>query len=383
MNTKVYIAGTGAVSSAGSLGDAWTALISGKHSITSDSDRGLLGVIPEPYESSLNDLHYQKCYRSYDRVCLLALMASLDASRRSDLSGYGTIYGSSRGATISIEQQHLAFIENKRIHALTSPMTTAGTLSAAVAKHCVGEDAGLSLSVSSACATGLHALGVGYGMIKAGVLPGALVGGAEAANTDFTLQQLKEARVYSRKPESIDGFPYRPFGDSRDGMILGEGSAALVLSKEHSDVEVVGYGAATEKATMTGITGDGLKRSITAALNSAGLTPSNISVVVGHGAGTRRGDLAELNAYKSIFASEPPPLTSFKWLTGHMLGASAAFSLAMAVEGLRRGSMPMLPYPSELLGGVMEPVKLKSRSAVLVCGLGFGGNAGAVILVKE
>jgi len=385
VSSKVYIASTGSISSAGNTEEGLSLLTSGDHRITLDPKLGLLGSLPDQYELILKDLSHQKAYRNYDRVCLLSLMASFDASRKldqEDLKGYGVIFGSSRGATTSIEQQHKIFTENKRIHALTSPMTTAGTLSASIAKHCIGEAAGLSLSVSSACATGLHALGVGYGMIKAGILPGALVGGAEAANTSFTLKQLQEARVYSRQSELTGTHPYSPFGDTRDGMILGEGAAALLLTNQPTDIEVKGYGAATEKATMTGITGEGLERSIHAALKLSELEPNDISMIVGHGAGTKRGDLAELNAYRSIF-SKLPTITSFKWLTGHMLGASAAFSLAIAAEGLRRGSIPRLPYATELLGDVPEPVTLSRGSAVLVCGLGFGGNAGAVVLVRS
>jgi 3-oxoacyl-(acyl-carrier-protein) synthase len=145
---------------------------------------------------------------------------------------------------------------------------------------------------------------------------------------------------------------------------------------------IAGYGAATETGTMTGISTDGhaLQTAILQALEQAELSPSGIDLIVGHGAGTRKGDEAEFQAYRAVFGEEIPQLTFHKWMTGHMFGASAACSVALAVEHMLSRQIPALPYWPEAgtaLG--MRPMSRKIE-AILVAALGFGGNAAALVL---
>lgn len=166
-------------------------------------------------------------------------------------------------------------------------------------------------------------------------------------------------------------------------MVLSEGAVLLYLEAEPEDaalIELVGWGAATESATLTGVSeqGQGLEEAVRQALRKACIDVEAIDLIVGHGAGTKKGDAAELSVYSRLFPSQPP-LVWHKWCTGHMLGASATYSLMLAAEHLRSGQLPPHPYLPEM--HPMRSSRILSRNRyALVWSMGFGGNACAVIV---
>jgi 3-oxoacyl-(acyl-carrier-protein) synthase len=400
----VYVVGRGAVTPAGlRLAAAWEALRQGMPRIAHEDPSLILEGLPtgrEPLlpcgrlgadaEAELARLGDEKRWRTSDRAVLLGVLAAREARAEAWPAEAGAaaqrlavVMGSSRGATATLEREHGRFLDKGKVAPSTSPQSTAGAFAAAVAQDLGG--CGLSLSVSSACATGLNAIGTAFALLSAGVADRALAGGAEASLTPFTLAQLKAAQVAAKAPSRL--YPCRPLHPSRSGMIPAEGAACLALTTEGRDAgaaplaRVLGFGSATEAATATGISegGDALVEALRQALAHAGCSPRDVALIVGHGASTLKGDAAELEAYRRVFGGELPPLTFHKWLTGHMIGASAAFSAALATEHLRTGEVPELPYWDDEMPIPGTAARVRG-DVVVVAGLGFGGNASALVL---
>ncbi len=397
MGRNVYVTGRGTQSPAGaSFERSWRALERGKPCFTLDDDYGYLGRLGPDGEEALAALRLDRRLKAQDRGVLMGVLAAREAwseARGARSAGRlaerppgrtAVIMGSSRGATGTIEREFERFSAKGTVALSASPASTAGAFASAVAQD-LGLD-GLSLAVSSACATGLNALGVAYALVTSGIADHAIAGGAEASLTPFTLAQLDTIGVrMSRNGSAL--FPCRPMHPLRSGLLAAEGAACLALSARPETLgggplaRVAGFGAATEGATLTGISADGqvLVDAIEQALEQAGLDQSAIDLVVGHGAGTLKGDAAEITAYRRVFGVNLPALTFHKWLTGHMIGASAAFSAALAVRSLETGEVPALPYADD--GELGFPTVPRRRVGnVLVTALGFGGNASALVL---
>ncbi len=300
------------------------------------------------------------------------------------------VFSSSRGATHILEREHGKFVRGERIDVRCSPQSTAGAFSSRVA-HEFGFD-GISLSVSAACVSSLHAIVVACSLLQSRFTNTVVVGGSEAPLTGFTIEQMRRLRVLGVF-EQNDPFPYRPFHPSRSGLVLGEGSAALVLSRDSGKLpvaKIVGVGAATEGAlnqSATGVdpNGRGLQQSILMACRSARLELEQIDAIVAHGAGTKAGDAAEMAAYNVLFGDFPeqPFLTTFKWATGHLLGAGGILACCIASAGLRDWKLPGLPYQQDF-GGEFSKNGAKEVYAdtILITGLGFGGQSAAVLLAR-
>jgi 3-oxoacyl-(acyl-carrier-protein) synthase len=397
MPRNVYVTGRGAVSPAGaSFAQSWQALQRGKPCFTLDDDLGYLGRLAPDAEEAVAGLRLDRRLKVHDRAVLLGVLAARQAWSEArgarEIGRLGerppgraaVVMGSSRGATGTIERELESFAASARVSLQASPTTTAGAFASTISQD-LGLD-GLSLALSSACTTGLNALGVAFSLVSGGFADHALAGGAEASLTKFTLAQLDAVGVRTAKRGSAL-YPCRPMHPQRSGLLAAEGAACLALSARPESLgggplaQVLGFGAATEGATLTGISSDGqvLVNAIEQALEQAGLDPGGVDLVVGHGAGTMKGDAAELTAYRRVFGAAMPALTFHKWLVGHMIGASAAFSAALAVRVLETGEVPPLPYAdADELGFLAVPVQ--RVETVLVTALGFGGNASALVL---
>lgn len=388
--SEVFIVGRGCLTAAGADFNAnWRGLIRGVPALKTDPIFGMAGRLHEGAESFLQkSIKQSKRLRRADRAVQLGVLAAREAWAESQLEPgrlCATIIGSSRGATQTIEQEHGRFLERGCTSVQTSPATTAGSLASVVAQE-LGVN-GPVMSVSSACATGLVAIGTAFGLLKAGLAVQALAGGSEASLTAFTRAQLHAVSVLDPSPSML--FPLRPMHPERNGMVAGEGAACVAIAthealREQRQViplaRIAGYGAASESTSATGIspTGEVLIQAVRRAIAYAQIDLSDIDLIVGHGAGTRQGDDAEIRAYDTLFGHKHrPPLTLHKWLTGHMLGASAAHSAALATAHLMTGQVPALPYWDEVDDRVFEP-----RYA-LITALGFGGIAAALILARD
>jgi 3-oxoacyl-(acyl-carrier-protein) synthase len=382
---KVFINSASLISAAGlGLEEHLQALKHGHSCIQYNDGSDLGGRIQSKHESLLGALRKRQKHGEHaDRGVLLGVVAAEAAMQgdQVDREQLAVVVGSSRGATNSWEASYEQFLESGDVGVTTSPQTTPGTFASSIA-NAVGAQ-GPAQFVSAACTSGLVALATGWSHLISGVASNVLVNAAESAMTPFSYKMFERAKILAKSPSIL--FPMRPFHPGRTGMVPGEGAASMLLQSRptaNTLARISGVGLATESSTLTGIDkqGKGLSLAIKRALATSQLYPSDIDLIVAHGAGTRLGDEAELESYRHLFDMGLPPLTCHKWLTGHTLGASGLISAALGMSHLNSLEVPKLPYfdnenESPAFGG-----RLQQCSHVLVCSLGFGGQAAAVIL---
>jgi len=187
----------------------------------------------------------------------------------------------------------------------------------------------------------------------------------------------------------------RPFDASRDGSLLGEGAAALILETEASarerdaDIlgEYLGGGDASEGLGLLALSadGEGAARAIRAALDDAGITTGDVGMIVAHGNGTPQSDASEAAALRSVFGTAMPPVTAFKWVTGHPLAASGILDVTLGLEAARRGVAPGIAT-LETLDAACKGLRASrdtqptTSDIVLTLCRGFGGTNAAVIV---
>lgn len=292
----------------------------------------------------------------------------------------GVSIGSSRGATTFLEK---SIIEHHLNHSsktslLTSPTTTSGNLASSVA-HYIGST-GLVVDHSMTCSTAFQAITNGIAWIKAGFADAVVAGGAEAPLTPYTIAQLEALGIYSKDHHAK--YPCRPLSieeNKKNTMTLGEGAALFVIEKKQEsdiqsgDIIIEGIGFSNEiTPSLTGMTenGDALQRSMKMACRG-----HIVDMVITHTPGTIKGDKAEINAIKSVFADQMPLLYANKWKLGHTYGASAAFSLISAIAALKSKTQLCMPYAAF---GLKENALIPKK--ILINSAGFGGNASSVLL---
>ncbi|GEO05375.1 beta-ketoacyl synthase [Adhaeribacter aerolatus] len=347
-----------------------------------------LGALGEAAEKQLASLvQEKKAYQNLDRSVLMAIWAARQAVAQAGWpagSEVGINIGSSRGATALFENYLAEFLTSGQVPAPTSPVTTLGNISSWVGNDLQADGPVISHSVT--CSTTLQAIANGFAWLKSGMATRFLAGGSEAPLTPFTIAQMKAIGIYS--PDNQASFPCRPLNtEKKNTFVLGEGAAIFALEKTSAAelnklneppiiIESVGF--ATEAIpSKTGISKEGLhfQKAVQNALQqSANAAP--IDLIILHAPGTVAGDAAEIRALQTVFDEDHlPPLTSNKWLIGHTLGASAAFSLEYAIHLLQNTAPLSFPYPTFLTSKPFKPV-----NRILILAAGFGGNAAAVIL---
>lgn len=391
-SNALAIVGVGSVSHAGATRDVQRAFYrAAQPSFTfaeTARDRYVVGRLSAEAEGALAAfLRERKSVRSFDRTAQLAALAAREALTEAHWSGgpaAGVAMGSSRGATALLEHHHEAFVRapGTRLPNRTSPLTTLGNVSSAVARELelVNLEASIAADLSMTCSTAAVAVLSGVAWLRAGLGERYLCGGTEAPLTPFTLEQMAAVGVLARG--EFDPWPCRgSAAETPNSMVLAEGAAVLALEVEAPAARTLAYiagvGSAVERAeslTAMNAEGAGLQASMRRALAEAEL--ESVDAVVTHTPGTTRGDGAELAAVRALFGDDLPILTSNKWLVGHTLGASASLSMAYALELLR--GEPVAPYP--------YPVPFAQRApegplrTVLVNSAGFGGICASFLL---
>jgi len=187
----------------------------------------------------------------------------------------------------------------------------------------------------------------------------------------------------------------RPFDQKRSGTVFGEGAAAVVLETEADATarqapvlgEFLGSGCVSEATGIVDVRsdGDGLARAMELALADANLSSGDVGMIVAHGNGTRGSDSSEAFAIQRVFGNTPPPVTAFKWAFGHLIAASGALDLVLALQALRRQIVPGIATLSSVdaafapLPVSTSPQKPRTDTA-LVCCRGFGGMNVALVV---
>jgi 3-oxoacyl-[acyl-carrier-protein] synthase II len=335
--------------------------------------------------------------RRMDRFTQLGLSAALQAAQEADVAAcdperVAVILGTGVGGLGTLQEQCTSFLDrgergvSPNFVPMMMPNAAAGVVAMRLGLH------GPGFSIASACATGSHAIGEGMRMIERGAADVVLAGGSEAALTTLCLAAFRRMGALS-----IDGVS-RPFDARRDGFVMGEGAAVLVLeSEEHARARgvnvfarVVGYGASNDAFDMVQPDefGDGALKAMAAALADAGASPADVGFISAHGTGTPINDRVETHAIHRCFGEHAPPVSSTKSAIGHLLGAAGATEALVCAEALRRGVLPPTinyeqPDPDCDLDYITEGARQASDvRLVLSNSFGFGGQNACLALAR-
>ena len=340
--------------------------------------------------------------RRSDRFCQLAIAASHEAVNDAGLNTEkgagdrtGVYIGSAMGGLESIETVHTVLMEKgpRRV----SPMFPAmllGNLAAGHVSMRIGATGPNNSSVT-ACAAGAHSIGEAFHTITRGAADVMIAGGTEATITPLAISAFGNMRALSPQVETPTGAS-RPFDRERDGFVMSEGAAVLVLEElQHAKrrgasihAELVGYGSASDAHHITAPPPDGAGAAacMTAALRDAGLSADAVDYVNAHATSTPVGDAAETMAIKSVFKDRAYslPVSATKSMTGHMLGAAGAVESIFTVLALRCGVLPPTinyehPDPSCDLDYVPNDARQASLRVAISNAFGFGGTNASLV----
>jgi 3-oxoacyl-(acyl-carrier-protein) synthase len=257
---------------------------------------------------------------------------------------------------------------------------------------------GPSFSVSSACASGSDSIGIAWQFIKSGVIDVAIAGASEATITPIGIASFDRLGATSRRNSDYSMTP-QPFDKNRDGLVMGEGAAILILeSEQHARgrgaeilAEVAGYAATADAYHITAPEeyGAGGAKAMRHALSAAGLNLDEVDYINAHGTATFLNDLAETRAIKAAFGNlaYSIPVSSTKSMTGHMMGATGALEAALCVFVVRENTLPPTihyetPDPDCDLDYVPNQARHKDVRVAISNSFGFGGH-NAVLVIKK
>jgi 3-oxoacyl-[acyl-carrier-protein] synthase II len=334
--------------------------------------------------------------RRTDRFTQLAVGAADEAVAEAGLMGdvepsrVGVIVGTGVGGLTTLQKECQVWLEegDRAVSPLFVPMMMPNAAAGQVAMRLGAHGPGFS--VASACATGAHAIGEAKRMIERGEVDVVVAGGTEAALVGLCLAAFRRMGALSREGIS------RPFDVNRDGFVMGEGAAVLVLEREeHAKARgakvlgrVTGYGASNDAfhITQPEENGRGAIEAMTAALRDADLSPADVGYVNAHGTSTPFNDRIEAKAIRQVLGEDGPPISSCKGAVGHTLGAAGAIEALACVEALRRGALPPTLGLEEVdpeceadhvAGAPREAPDLK---VALSNSFGFGGQNATLVL---
>ncbi len=323
-----------------------------------------------------------------DRGSQFALVAARQAVAASGLGFDGplglrtaTILGTGVGGITTLDEGfHRLYREGaQRLHPFTIPrlMVSAPTAQISMEFGLTGP----AFTASSACASAAHAIGLAFQMVRGGMADAAVTGGTEASLTFGALKGWEAMRIVS--PDGC-----RPFCETRNGMVLGEGAAVLVLETLDSakargaDIlgEIAGLGMSADAKDITAPDAEGAARAMRAALADAGLEPEEVGYVNAHGTGTTANDATEARAIHAVFGDHARRLmvSSTKSMVGHALGAAGALEAAATLLALRRQVVPPTagverPDPACALDVVPRDAREARVEAALSNSFAFGG----------
>ncbi len=324
-------------------------------------------------------------------------MSALDLEK-TDLERCGVYIGTGIGGFPIIEEQILKMNSRGpgRISPFFIPSTIANLASGQVTIYFGFK--GPNFSITSACASGIHSLGEAVEGIRRGICDVQIAGGTESAVCASAIGGFAAMKALSTRNDSPQSAS-RPFDQTRDGFVLGEGSAVFVIeSLEHAQkrnakilCEITGYGASSDAYHMTSPApeGEGFVRSMKMALKDANLTPQHIQYINAHATSTPVGDGLETAAIKSLFQNDAKKvwISSTKSMSGHLLGAAGAFESAMCIQSLIHQIVPPtinLKTPSVDcdLDYVPDQPREGKFTHVMNNSFGFGGTNACMIFSR-
>lgn len=413
---RVVITGLGAVTPCGiGVDNFWKSMLEGKSGVSLtervDTEKQTVKISAEIKDKDFNPEDYldAKEAKRMDRYTQFAMVAADEAIADAGLdeAGYdpyriGVIVSSAAGGFKTFETNHLAMIEKGPTKAspFTVPMLIVDIGSGRISiKHGYK---GLNKVVCSACATGTHSVGDAFRSIQYGDADAVVAGGCEATITTLGIGAFTACRALSKRNDEPEKAS-RPYDKDRDGFIMGEGAAVLILEEyEHAKArgakmyaEIVGYGQTADAYDIVAPDpeGKGALKSMEFALKDAGLKPEDIQYINPHGTSTGLGDMAESKAIEQIFGDkEKNPnllVSSTKSMHGHMLGATGAVEALVCAKVIKEGKVPPtinLDNQDEHVANLdYVPHKMREKKVhvlTLSNSFGFGGH-NTTLVFKE
>ena len=405
MSRRVVITGVGIWSCIGTDADTVArSLYEGKSGIGIEEARleygyrsPLTGIVPKPQLKGLLD---RRMRTGMSEEAEYAYMAARQALQQAGIDSeylntneIGIIFGNDSSSRAVIEAHEI--MKEKRDSALIGSGSIFKSMNSTVNMNLstIFKIKGINMTVSAACASGSHSIGLGYLMIKQGLQDMILTGGAQETNY-YSMSSFDALGTFSNRTDN-PAAASRPFDRDRDGLIPSGGAAALILEEyEHAVArganilaEVVGYGFSSNGGGISQPSDEGSVVAMTRALEDAGISPGDIDYVNAHATSTPQGDAFEAKALSRLFAGEKALISSTKSMTGHecwMAGASEiVYSVLMMQHGFAAPNIN-LENPDENAVGVNLITKAVDTpiKTILSNSFGFGGTNSALVLKK-
>ncbi len=404
---RVVVTGIGAVSPLGlTMDETWEGIAAGRSGVTT-----ITRFDPAGFETTIagevkgfdpNEQVGRKEARRMDRFTQFAMVAAQQAAAQArytpgtlDGTRVGAYIATGMGAMETIEQTVLQLRDQgpKRVGPFFASMSLANIAGGLVA---IAMDArGPSMTHVSACASAGHAIGEAFRAIQDDRADMIFAGGAEAPVTPVSVAGFAAMGALSRRNDEPEKAS-RPFDAGRDGFVIAEGAAVLVLEELQHAVErgapvlgeIVGYGTTDDAhhIVQPDQDGSGIARAISLALCEAGLNPADIDYINAHGTSTQMNEKFETLALKAVFGdgAYQVPISSTKSMTGHLLGAAGALEAAICLRAMHAGLLPPTinqenPDPDCDLDYVPNAAREGEIAYALSNSMGFGGHNVALI----
>jgi 3-oxoacyl-[acyl-carrier-protein] synthase II len=402
---RVVVTGMGTINPVGlDVASSWQALTAGRSGVVKislfDASEFPVRIAAEVPGFEPDIVFGRRRAKHLDRVSQLALVAAGEAIAQSGLDAasvaerIGTMWGTGIGGIRSLEEG--TAVLNARGPEWVNPYVLPMMIPNMVAGNVAMEWGlrGYSSCTVTACAASAQAIGESLDLIRAGRVDAVVCGGSEASVTRVGVAGFAAMKALSTRNDEPEGAS-RPFDAGRDGFVMGEGAAALVLEERDRAVErgapilaeILGYGATSDAYHMTQPhpEGEGAARAMLTALDDAGISPDAVGYINAHGTSTPPNDRIETLALKKVFGDKVPPVSSTKSMTGHTLGAAGALEALICILALNSGTLPPTINQEQSDPDCdLDYVANSSRSApfdvALTNSFGFGGHNATLVI---
>ncbi|MDR2472765.1 MAG: beta-ketoacyl-[acyl-carrier-protein] synthase family protein [Tannerella sp.] len=405
MKRRVVITGTGIYSCIGkNLDQVTKSLYEGRSGIGIDRQRSsygyrspLTGIVERPYIKELINRHLRQ---SLPEEGEFAYMATREAFQTAGIDEdylnsheVGVIYGNDTSAQSVVEIHEI--MREKRDSMLLGSGSAFRSMTSAVSMNLstIFRLRGLNISVAAACASGSHAVGIGYMFVKNGMQDIMLCGGAQEVNF-YSMAGFDGLSAFSLRIDEPTKAS-RPFDASRDGLVPSGGAASIILESEENAIrrganilgEVIGYGFSSNGSSIQQASEEGSFRSMQRALEDAAIKAADVGYINAHATSTLQGDRCEAMALDRLFAECKTPVSSTKSMTGHecwMAGASEIiYSLLMMKHGFIAPNINFeTPDPTAANLNITASTKEQKFDVFLSNSFGFGGTNSTIIIKK-
>jgi 3-oxoacyl-[acyl-carrier-protein] synthase II len=401
---RVVVTGIGIVSPLGLTASAtWEGLVAGRSGVGKisrfDPSEFPVTIAAEVPGFDAESIFGRRKARHLDRVTQLALVAAKEAIDQSGLDTAaagdraGVLWGTGIGGIRALEEG--LDVLNTRGPDWVNPYSLPMMIPNMTAGHIAMEWGirGYSSCTVTACSASAQAIGEGLDLIRAGRVDSMVCGGSEAAVTRVGIAAFAAMKALSTRNDEPEKAS-RPFDLRRDGFVMGEGAAALVLEEREAALqrgapilaELLGYGVSSDAYHMTQPhpDGDGAVRSMQQALTDAGIETAAVDYINAHGTSTLPNDRIETVALKRVFGQSVPPVSSTKSMTGHTLGAAGALEAAVCIQVLNQQELPPTvnqetPDPDCDLDYVPNRARRAEVQVALTNSFGFGGHNATLV----